>query len=196
MVERWHRFLKSALRTRLEEASKWTKTLPTVLLGLRSALRRTTGLSAAEAVLGQPLRLPGEIFMPPRTQEPTDASLQLLRQEWARNISPTQTKCFVSPDLEKCTHVFLREGVHKRSLTPPYSGPYLVRRRDDKTATVQLPGREDRVSLDRLKPAYLLEENQQDAPKPPGPSTANEEGSEHRSTRPSRTIRRPVQFET
>ncbi|MPC79800.1 hypothetical protein E2C01_074346 [Portunus trituberculatus] len=39
----------------------------------------------------------------------------------------------------------------------PYQGPYRVLRRTRKTVTVDRNGSTDAVSIDRTKPAYLLE---------------------------------------
>ncbi|CAH2210398.1 jg24624 [Pararge aegeria aegeria] len=55
VIERWHRSLKVALTAKLTDNESWDDELlvPTVLLGLRTALRCETGLSAAELVYGQ-----------------------------------------------------------------------------------------------------------------------------------------------
>jgi transposase InsO family protein len=60
LVERSHRQLKDALRAR-EAGVDWPAHLPWVLLGLRAAPKEVSGISSAEAVLGQPLVLPGEL---------------------------------------------------------------------------------------------------------------------------------------
>ena len=60
MVERVHRQLKDALRAR-EAGADLPEHLPWVLLGLRAAPKKTTGLSSSQLVLGQPLVLPGEL---------------------------------------------------------------------------------------------------------------------------------------
>ncbi|GBN48950.1 Retrovirus-related Pol polyprotein from transposon 412 [Araneus ventricosus] len=62
-IERIHRTLKAAIRAR--NSIKWTQTLSTVLLGLRSALRADTNYTIAQMVYGQPIRLPGEFFEKP-----------------------------------------------------------------------------------------------------------------------------------
>ncbi|KFD62429.1 hypothetical protein M514_25437 [Trichuris suis] len=62
-------------------------------------------------------------------------------------------------DLNICSHVFLREGVTHDALQPPYSGPHLVVGMDDKTYTVRIRGKDTRVSIDRIKPAYVLAED-------------------------------------
>ena len=43
-----------------ESPNPWTITLPAVLLGVRSALKKRLGRSAAEMIYGTTLRLPGE----------------------------------------------------------------------------------------------------------------------------------------
>jgi transposase InsO family protein len=62
MVERFHRHLKEALRARLAAATTdWEFHLPWVLLGIRAAPKDDSNVSAAEAVFGQPLMLPGQL---------------------------------------------------------------------------------------------------------------------------------------
>ncbi len=60
MVERVHRQIKDALRARAAGA-EWHSHLPWVLLGLRAAPKEVSGISLAEVVLGEQLRLPGEL---------------------------------------------------------------------------------------------------------------------------------------
>ena len=43
-----------------ESRNPWTITLPSVLLGVRSAVKERLGRSAAEMIYGTTLRLPGE----------------------------------------------------------------------------------------------------------------------------------------
>jgi hypothetical protein len=59
MVERLHRRLKDALRTRGANAT-WAAELPWVLLGLRSQPREDSNISPAQAVYGTPLVLPNQ----------------------------------------------------------------------------------------------------------------------------------------
>ncbi|MFN9898035.1 MAG: hypothetical protein ACK55Z_04395, partial [bacterium] len=54
MVERLHRRLKDALRTRGANAS-WAAEIPWVLMGLRSQPREDSNISPAQAVYGTPL---------------------------------------------------------------------------------------------------------------------------------------------
>ena len=59
MVERFHRQLKAAIMAHMSP-NTWTITLPSVLLGVCSAVKELLGRSAAEMIYGTTLRLPGE----------------------------------------------------------------------------------------------------------------------------------------
>jgi hypothetical protein len=61
LVERFHRRLKDALRSRAA-AADWHDHLPWVLLGIRTAFREDSEFSPAEAVYGAQLVLPGQFI--------------------------------------------------------------------------------------------------------------------------------------
>ena len=52
-------------------------------------------------------------------------------------------------------NVFVRHGAVRKPLQSPNDGPYLVLERTEKFFTLNINGREDTVSVDRLKPTYL-----------------------------------------
>lgn len=159
-IERFHRQLKAALMC--HPGSTWLEALPIVLLGIRSSIKEDLKSSSAELVFGEPLRLPGE-FLASSQEKPENPSefVAQLRQQMAR-LRPTPASrhgkpdTFVFKDLSSCTHVFLRDDTVRASLQPPYSGPHEVTKRDDKNFTIILKGKEVKVSIDRLKPAYVL----------------------------------------
>ncbi|GFY74477.1 integrase catalytic domain-containing protein [Trichonephila inaurata madagascariensis] len=92
MVERLHRTLKQAIRC---HDTKWTESLPVVLLGLRVCIKEDLNASCAEMVFGKTIGLPGEFFEP-SSQTPTDPSEFLLRlRETFRTLKPTPL-CFLS----------------------------------------------------------------------------------------------------
>lgn len=62
---------------------------------------------------------------------------------------------FISGDLKKCSHVFVRIDSVKRSLQHPYDGPYEVLERGDKSFNVLVAGKQQCISIDRLKPAFI-----------------------------------------
>uniref|UniRef100_A0A5S6QYA9 RNA-directed DNA polymerase n=1 Tax=Trichuris muris TaxID=70415 RepID=A0A5S6QYA9_TRIMR len=128
LIERFHRTLKAALKA--HRTSKWTDVLPMVLLGLRTAPKATTGVSAAELTYGTVLRLPSDFFLQSAKQEdPATYVGRLVRV--MRDLRPTPTTrnrssapVFVSPNLSSCSHVFLRNDAVRRPLDPTYDGPF------------------------------------------------------------------------
>jgi transposase InsO family protein len=60
MVERAHRQIKDALRSR-QAGNGWPEHLPWVLLGLRASPKDDSAISSAELAYGSPLVLPGQI---------------------------------------------------------------------------------------------------------------------------------------
>ncbi|GBM00450.1 Transposon Ty3-I Gag-Pol polyprotein [Araneus ventricosus] len=157
-IERIHRTLKAAIRA--HNSIKWTQTLSTVLLGLRSALRGDTNYTIAQMVYGQPIRLPGEFFEKSKSILDTDTFAKELQKQ-TELLKPLDTrrrpqKNFVHKDLHTCTHVFIRIDRVRKSLEPPYDGPFPVVKRHDKYFTVTIKGKDINISIDRLKPAYLL----------------------------------------
>lgn len=167
LVERLHRQLKAAIRC--HATKRWTEVLPVILLGIRSAWREDLQASAAELVYGQTLRLPGEFFMSCHTPDRLPQSFASDLRQHFRSIRPVNgtrhgaQKPFVFKDLATCTQVFVRTDTAKASLDPPYSGPYPVVSRNSKTAVVRIRGADVKVSMDRLKPAYVIAEDNSDA---------------------------------
>ena len=159
IVERFHRTLKAALMSRCT-SPEWATQLPWVLLGLRSCPRDGTDVSAAEMVYGDPLQVPADFFTPSLPEE----DLQALRQTVHKFVPCRQTykdtrKRYMPPDMQTSSHVFLRIDSHRTPLSPPYAGPYKVLDRRPKTFKLDLPNKQDWISIDRLKPAYLLEDD-------------------------------------
>ncbi|XP_037573639.1 uncharacterized protein LOC119456109 [Dermacentor silvarum] len=159
MVERLHRQLKTARTTRLNCAT-WVDALPLVLLGLRAVLRADLQCSAAELVYGSSLRLPGDFFTSTQLLVQPQQFLQRLL-DCVKDLPATPPRSsrrntiFVHPDRATSTHVFLSRDAVRPSLTPAYDEPFRVLRRTPKTATLLQNGREETVSLDRLKPTYM-----------------------------------------
>lgn len=61
IIECWHRSLKSAITCHISQ--QWSKALPIVLLGLRSAIKGDIKTSTAEMLYGENLMLPGEFLL-------------------------------------------------------------------------------------------------------------------------------------
>lgn len=161
-LERWHRVLKSGLKCR---GKNWIKELPTVLLGLRAVPRDDTGISCGEMTFGRTLKLPGEFWIPSSKMVDKTVFVQNLRDSFSR-IRPapflhkTRSNIFVHPDLKTCKKVYVRVDKVRLPAEAPYDGPFEVIKKASKYFTIRLKnGKEDTVSIDRLKPAYELNDS-------------------------------------
>ena len=160
MVERFHRQLKAAIRCHADD--RWSDTLPTILLGIRAAYREDLHASAAELVYGETIRLPGEFFAESKGNDAEPAEMVRQLREAFKQIRPTEgtrhgnRKSFIFKDLKTASHVFVRVDHAKSPLQSPYDGPFPVVSRTQKTYVVRLRGKDTHISIDRLKPAYVL----------------------------------------
>lgn len=165
MIERWHRSLKVALMARLKCNTSWVDELPAALLGLRAATRSDSGVSAAELTYGKTLRLPGDFYDNVKFCGTDSEYLQKLR-DTINNLKPrppshkNTRSLFLPSNLATCKSVFVRNDVMRKSLQPPYEGPYSVLRRHGKTYVIKIGDRETSISIDRLKPAYVINDSQ------------------------------------
>lgn len=205
MVERFHRQLKTAITCHAD--TNWTETLPLVLLGIRSAYKDDIHASSADLVYGEPLRLPGELLHPANTTNTDITNLIARLQTFAKNIrpQPASRHCkkvtFVYKDLATTTHVYLREDAVKAPLQPAYTGPHEVLERKDKFYKLMIKGKPVTVSIDRLKPAYILTRDDSssnphnDVPLQPEPIPEKQpEKKPERKTRSGRVVRFPKYY--
>ena len=164
LVERLHRQLKAAIKCHSTE--RWSETLPTILLGIRSCIKNGMEGTAAEMVYGAPLKLPGEFFRnssafeEPCLQEDFVKRLrfQMRQLRPASCTNHSLQNVFVHKDLLTTSHVFVRTDAVRKPLEQPYKGPFKVLSRSDKSFVLDLDGRKDTVSIDRLKPAFVLQD--------------------------------------
>ena len=180
MAERTHRTLKASLMARCT-GPDWRAQLPWVLLGLRTTPKEGLNVSPAEMVFGETIAVPGEFFPISPSDDDTDAAAHLtdLRRTVGKYRPVTRTYNSDRPQripksLQTCTHVFLRNDAHRQPLTRPYRGPYAIQERTKKAYRLTINGRSDWVSIDRLKLAFL-EDNE------PAPLTTTRSG---RASRP------------
>jgi len=144
MVERVHRQLKDALRAR-GAGKDWHNHLPWVLLGLRAAPKEKSAVSSAELVVGSPLILPGQ---PLNVPEPPRAALE---QPCTRPPTYAAVANTPPPHLRSADYVYVRRGGQLPPLADPYVGPFLVIQRGAKTFKLEIGGRTETISVDRLK---------------------------------------------
>lgn len=166
MIERFHRTMKAAIMAHGDK--RWTDVLPVVLLGVRTAWKPELQCSVAEMVYGEPLKVPGEFIepsIPSKVPKQSDfveqlrGQMQKLRPQQASRHS-TKT-VFIHDDLKTAEQVFLRTDALRGGLEPPYTGPYQVVNRSDKTVTIKMTRGPVTVSIDRVKPAYIVSDHEE-----------------------------------
>jgi len=157
LVERCHRRLKDALRSRAA-GSDWSSHLPWVMLGLRSAWREGSEFSPAEAVFGSQPVLPGQYLESP---EPPSPSFVADFQGVLAGRVPLPTAHHSKPSVESlpedlllARHVLVRHDGAQPPLSAVYDGPYLVLERSLRFFKLQIGNRTDTVSTLRLKPCH------------------------------------------
>lgn len=197
LVERFHRQLKAAIVCHAD--NNWAESLPWVLLGIRSAFKKDLQASSAELLYGEPLRLPGEFFQNEArtTTDVTDFTARV--RSFAEKLQPSpasrhsNSKVFVFKDLNSSSHVFLREDLLRPSLSPAYTGPFSVVERGDKVFKILVKGKTISVSIDRLKPAYVLTETTSDSNTSPPDALEQATPDEvtNKTTRSGRRVRFP-----
>ena len=104
--------------------------LPAVLLGIRSAVKETSGRSTAEMTYGMTLHLPGDFTENYTVDAITDLenysdrlriAMSRLRLSPPRDTNKKDT--FQYKELDTCSHVFLPRIAIAPLLTAPYDGP-------------------------------------------------------------------------
>lgn len=129
-----------------------------VLLGIRSTPRDEDGITSAELVYGEKLRLPGEFFSEGDSIQNPHEYVQRIREAFKNNrpvrYNSSKKTIFVHPELEKCKRVYVRVDRVREPLEMPYEGPYEVIKRTKKWYELDIKGKRDAVSVDRLKPAH------------------------------------------
>lgn len=180
IIERTHRTIKTALMARKEN---WLQALPVVLLGIRS-IPNDSGYSPFTAVTGSPMLIPRPLIAAETTSSFSNSSIQKLAEEMRRldtdrlsqgRFSSAHTRSYIPPALKDCSHVWLRVDRVRKSLEAPYSGPFLVKKRNQKFYTIEtLAGNEQTVSIDRLKPAHVVSERSCENDPPSEPANATE----------------------
>ncbi len=160
MIERFHRQLKASIKA-YPDSTAWIEFLPLILLGIRNTVKADLNCTPSQLVYGTTLRLPGQFITPANATADLDPTLYANRLEsFLRTIKPMSPrpqspKSYIPPDLQTCTHAFVRVDAVRTPLQSPYNGPYKVIRRSDKHFTLEIRGKPQTISIDRLKVAYL-----------------------------------------
>ena len=128
LVERVHRTLKASL---VAKGGDWLAALPWVLLGLRSTPRTDDDLSAAEAVYGWPLVLPGSILdVEDLALQEVSTAVQRIKQGFPVRGAPEPVPLKKVPIMR---YAYLRQDGVRPALSPRYQGPFRVLRQSRQT---------------------------------------------------------------
>ena len=145
-----------------EEKADWIDHLPMVLLGVRTVWRAELDATPAELTFGTSLHLPGE-FVEPSGASFTDHDFLKNLQDQMNKLEPVQTTSHATlsqervPDsLSSATHVFVRRNARAPPLMRPYVGPFKVNR-TPKYFEIEMNGKRDCVSINRLKTAFIAQ---------------------------------------
>lgn len=133
----------------------WAKQLPFLLLAFRSLIISDTDVTPAEALYGQVLRLPGDMFASNPTHTNSEISQRIsLAVEAINRIRnhDTNRRVYIPPDLSNCSHVLLRLDRLKPTFTHPYTGPYKILERHENNFVLDIKNKPVPISIDRLKP--------------------------------------------
>jgi hypothetical protein len=133
-------------------------------LGIRAAWRDDLKSTSAELVYGEPLRLPGEFLTSKDNAAKFDDAAEFIKDlrhhiQQIRPVNGTrhgEKKNFFFKDLATTEYVFIRHNGPKNGIQMPCDGPYRVISRNKKTFVIDIKKKKVRVTIDRLKPAYII----------------------------------------
>lgn len=160
IIERFHRTLKASIKC-YTNANDWSEILPLLTLGLRTIYKLDLNASPAEMLYGQTLRLPGDFFETTNNNDSNAPDFVVKLRQMMDKLKPVVTsnhsndKHFVQTELKTCKYVFLRDDTVRAPFKSPYDGPYKVLQRNNKNFEILIANKSRKVSIDRLKPAFI-----------------------------------------
>ncbi|XP_047116021.1 uncharacterized protein LOC124795985 [Schistocerca piceifrons] len=155
-------------------------------------------------VYGSLIRIPGDAFFKKTEQKDSDIPQFVSDvKQYMNRLKPVQIAHkvkqtpFVYKDLSMSTHTFVRIDMIKKLLEPPCEGPYKVVERIPNFFGLKMKDQLKNISIDRLKPAYLLKEDiklPEDTPVSPPPQDKQPEDKNPRTSRLGQVIRFPTRL--
>ena len=196
LVERFHRTMKAALKARLTE-STGSMSYHGCYSDYVLLQRMIAHSSSAELVYGELLIVPGTFI--------TSNTIPWIPAYVNRPAIPTTshgrcTSNSIHSQLKTSQFVFVRHDSHRTPLTRPYPGPYRLISHGEKKFTIQMGSKEERISIDRLKPAHCdMDRVHLACPprrvRPPiVPERQSTETTESTTSRSGRTLRHPDRY--
>jgi hypothetical protein len=174
IIERWHRSLKAAIKC--HETTNWCDVLPLVMLGLRTVVKDNCDVTPADLVFGSKIRIPAEFFAEQHSDITESDFIKDLRSAISQ-MQPVpiehknKSSVFIHPELKHSKFAFVRCDRVKTPLQSSYEGPYLILEKQDKFFKLRINNNDKNISIDRLKPAYIQNEDVTKTHKNPTNST-------------------------
>ena len=125
------------------------------------SLKPDINSTAAEMVYGTNIRLPGKFFTPSDSNSlPAHSDFITWLKTHFRSTHTAPLRCILThlnipEELSTATRAFVRHDAIRRPLQPSYDGPYPITKCTPKHFTVNINGRHNTISIDRLKPAHI-----------------------------------------
>jgi hypothetical protein len=121
-------------------------------MGLRAAPKEDSGVSLADLVYKQELRMPGQPTLSTAPVAEGAATPPTVQPVLPTRLTGGHNQTIkITDQLAGATHMYVLNGSKPLWLSPPYSGPYVVRRRGPKSFGIFIGGRTETISWDRLK---------------------------------------------
>ncbi len=158
-VERFHRQLKDSLRAASTDTN-WYYDLPLVLLSIRSLTKVDIGLSPAELVYGNHLRLPADLITLAEEHDSPEELVKSVRnkvtsQQTATTRVATKRPQQVPKDLFTAEYVYIRKDATNTPLGLLKTGPFKVLSRTADNVQIQTQHGPDMVAWHRTTPAHM-----------------------------------------
>uniref|UniRef100_A0A0L8H2U3 Uncharacterized protein n=1 Tax=Octopus bimaculoides TaxID=37653 RepID=A0A0L8H2U3_OCTBM len=150
----------------------WIDQLPWVMLGIHTTPKENLNTSSMEMVYGAPLTVPRGFLLNMKSDVDVKRYLAQLRDSMGQ-LHPVPMSTHGTPrssvpnDLCIANLVFVQHDTQRKPLQSPYDGPYQVIHLGDKTFQLLIGGRQDTVSIERLKLAHLNIDNPFQVAQPP-----------------------------
>lgn len=157
-VEEFHRQLKASLSD--ASISQWTDAFSLVLLSTHNAVKADLGYSTELLIYGITLQLLVQFVDPSSSlnldqNSYTSRFINAMRLAKPVSCRSQSTDVFVQPTLRLSIHVFVRRDSLHQPLETVYEGHFKVLHSKSKYYDSDKNGKNDNVSIDRLKATYL-----------------------------------------
>ena len=159
-IERIHRMVKVALRT-LDDKEGWVDQIPLISLMINNQVSDINSYTPYQKTFGKFCRVPGVIVDSECNGSTSNKDVEIFcevmshHQRHARALQSSNSQ--MDSNLTNASYVWVRKEGVQPSLSPVYDGPYPVVEKNNKYFVICSWEGEKKISVDRLKTAYVYE---------------------------------------